>query len=585
MSKPLHNSREARRTLERNLTPRYRTLDSLQAYVEGRQYEGLPSWFDDRAPLLKRAPCIIEPIVESAIESYQDLIFGEGRFPKIGATPEEDDQAFDERFGLNEQDSVALEHLIRAAFKQANVAEVSREALAKAMGERTAVGIACVRDGRLAVDLEPAKGCTPTFDETRPDEIVALEIRYPYLEIYWDGHEKCWAERCMLYRRVVDAQSDTTFQPIKAHESGEPPAAGEWQPQRVVDHRLGFCPVVWYAYRKITSTRRDADGISIHERFTDEIDGLNRTLSQRHRGGLYAGDPQIIETGVTKNENPGTSGEISEPMRAFVDEAGGLVESPAVRAQNADWRTGGGGGGSGRKKGPGTVWRFESKDAKVAYLTLDPQALKPLDDEIDRLRSLLSEGMSWVRPLEAGSANSKVNISRLSGKTLSLLYKRQTSQCDTIRPDVWTGWLYPLANLLLRIILAFAQEPSRGALFLGGMDKAVKLLDRFDAEIPSGGKRWFKPILTPHWGQYFEPDEQDQLATSQQLAQDHQSGFITTKTAVTKLAAFYGIENVDAYLETLTKEVEERKQEESDRTIDEAKALHAATKPADSFGD
>lgn len=576
------HSEKARQVFAKNTTPRWRALDTLEAYVDGRQYVGRPDWFNDDVPLLKRAPCVIEPIVESAIESYQDLIFGESRFPKITSGVQEDDRAFDQRFGLGPEDSATLDHLIQAVIKQANVAEVSREALARAMGSRTAVGIAAVKDGRLTIDLEPAKCCTPTFDPMRPNEIVALEIRYPYIELYWDSAEKSWAEKCMLYRRVIDAQNDITYRPVKAPEDGTPVSqnASSWSPHIEVYHRLGFCPVVWYPYRKINSKRSDVDGIAIHERLLDEIDAFNRTLSQRHRAGIYCGDPQIIEIGVGADEDSGPSGQTSQALNTYVDESGRILPNAAGAFS---MYTPGTASTGARKKGPNVTWRYSNPSTKVEFLQLHDTALRPLDEEADRLRSLLAEGMSWVRPLEASSSNSKINVSRLSGKTLRLLYKRQTSQCDTIRPDTWNGWLYPLISLLLRIVYEYAKDKSRGALYLGGIEQAQALLERFDVKIegPEGATRWFNPSLTPVWGAYFEPDEQDQLLTSQQLAQDFTNGFITLRTAVQKQASFYAIDNVDAYMKELEAETAKRKQEEMDRTVEEATKIHDATSEPD----
>lgn len=572
------HSEKAREVFAKNTTPRWRALDTLEAYVDGRQYDGRPDWFNDEIPLLKRKPCVIEPIVESAIESYQDLIFGESRFPKITSGVQEDDRAFDQRFGLGPEDSATLDHLIQAVLKQANVPEISREALARAMGSRTAVGICGVRDGRLVVDLEPAKCCTPTFDPNRPDEIVELEIKYPYIELYWDSSERSWAEKCMLYRRVIDAQQDVTYYPVRAPEDGAPFAKTVWREHIAVPHRLGFCPVVWYPYRKINSKRNDVDGIAIHERLLDEIDAFNRTLSQRHRAGIYCGDPQIIEIGVGADEDIGPSGNTSTAMNTYVDESGRVLPN---QAGAFSMYTPGTASTGARKKGPNVTWRYSNPNTKVEFLQLHDTALRPLDEEADRLRSLLAEGMSWVRPLEASSSNSKINVSRLSGKTLRLLYKRQTSQCDTIRPDTWNGWLYPLVSLLLRIVYEYAKDSSRGALYLGGIEKAQALLERFNVEIAGAGgvgvTRWFNPALSPIWGTYFEPDEQDQLLTSQQLKQDHESGFITLRTAVQKQASFYAIDNVDAYLKELEKETADRKQEEMDRTVEEATRIHEAT--------
>lgn len=562
----VHNLDKAQRVLEANLTPRYRELDNLQAYVEGRQYAGKAHWLtEDDVPLLDRAPCVVEPIAENAIESFVDLVFGEGHFPGISSAPDEDDEVFDERFGLNEADSELVDRFIQHIAKQCDLQEVSREALARAMGERSAVGIVCVRDGKLAVDLEHAKCCVPTFDKQRPKLIRSLEIRYPYLERYFDGHEKRWAMRCMLYRRVINEQTDTTFAPIVAHETGEDPGIGEWRPETTITHGFGFCPVVWWAYRKRASEQTGPDGIAIHERVLDEIDALNRTLSQRHRAGLICGDPQIVETGVDEDVNPAPAGRAPEPMRAYPS------ESPGTRADNARWQSGGQAGKTGaRRKGPNVIWRYPNENSKVEYLLLPPEALKVLDDGIGQLHQMLAEAMSWVRAdptTIAGESKRGVSLSSISGKALAWMYRRQTMQCDSVRPDAWDNWLVPLINLLLRVSLAYASEPARGALYLPGLKKTAPILKRFVQPMQTGTDEagnavttdtWFSPSLSPNWPPYFPPTEEDQARVAKQAADDHEAGFITKRTAVEKISDFYDdIENVDQYLEALEKESQE----------------------------
>jgi hypothetical protein len=56
-------------------------------------------------------------------------------------------------------------------------------------------------------------------------------------------------------------------------------------------------------------------------RILDELDALNFTLSQRHRAALYSGDPQMVETGVSRDENVAPTGR--EPVAGMV--AGDLI--------------------------------------------------------------------------------------------------------------------------------------------------------------------------------------------------------------------------------------------------------------------
>jgi hypothetical protein len=159
------------------------------------------------------------------------------------------------------------------------------------MVSRTAVAIACVRDGRLAIETTWAKWCVPTFDKAAPATVTKLEIRYPYLEEFTDPLTRRPSVRALLYRRVIDSTSDTTFQPAKASAGGAEPDAWVPDPLKTYEHGLGFCPVVWYPFLKQEGSVAEIDGQAIHQNHLPEIVGLDFALSQRHRATLMTTDP------------------------------------------------------------------------------------------------------------------------------------------------------------------------------------------------------------------------------------------------------------------------------------------------------
>ena len=81
------------------LSPRYRRLDELERWVNGRQYDGQDSWWSDAKPLWERAPCISYPIVGIAAQSNVDLVLGESRFPVFTSKPGEDTSASESGLG------------------------------------------------------------------------------------------------------------------------------------------------------------------------------------------------------------------------------------------------------------------------------------------------------------------------------------------------------------------------------------------------------------------------------------------------------------------------------------------------------
>jgi N-methylhydantoinase B/oxoprolinase/acetone carboxylase alpha subunit len=69
---------------------------------------------------------------------------------------------------------------------------------------------------------------------------------------------------------------------------------------------------------------------------------------------------------------------------------------------------------------------------------------------------------------------------------------------------------------------------------------------------------WLKPSLALRWGSYTKLDGDEQQQIVDATIKSHEAGLITLRMAVEKLAPIYGIENVDAVLEALKKEGEEK---------------------------
>ena len=351
------NADDAIASARANLSPRAIELENLERYAIGTQYEGRPSFFDDSKPLWERAPCVVYPIVQIAIESNRDLVLGSHRFPIVSSNPGEDDSEAD---GLDEEKSQRVDRAIAELQRRVRWKAVSRQALVHAEQARSAAAIIGARNGRPFIELIRSRWCEPTFDVH--GKVSKLEIRYPSLqpEKQADGR---WKLKPLIYRRVIDSTSDTTFLPMEANSDGREPQGDAWKvdPKRTVEHKLGFCPVHWYAHLRECSDVADFDGQAIHETVLDEIQGLDFALSQRHRAAIFAGDPQTIETGVQPGYNPsGVTARTSVPSTNAAGQVTGAFQSPQPQAA--------------RKKSPGVVWQYESPETKVSYLILPPEA-------------------------------------------------------------------------------------------------------------------------------------------------------------------------------------------------------------------
>lgn len=598
----LLNEDRAQKTLRANLPPRYFRLDRLERYVDGTQYEGRPHWWDETAPIYERAPCFVYSITESAITSIVDMCLGEGRWPAITARsveePEDADPEsktspdaqppgnsaekpeppklprprpkkraapFDDRFALSGEEAEIVDALIEALAEQARLRAVSDETLSSALGCGTSVPISCVRDGRMTVETTLAKWCKPTFDPRRSAVVTSLEIRYPYLEEYFDEREHKWAVRCMLYRRVIDAQSDVTFLPAKASETGGEPDAWIRDESKSVDHELGFCPVDWYAFRKRCGTVAEMDGKAVHARQLDEIDALNFALSQRHSAAMVASSPPTIETGVDEGFNPAPVGRQPRIIVPTEFGDGGRV--------TGGYMTPGSPASAARKRGPGQIWQYPSAESRVEMLTMAGDALKPVDDAARDERSKIAEALNVVF---IDPDNAKFSA-ELSGKALARLYDREVRFCDKVRENFGDEGLLRMVNTLLRVALA-TERRAPGSVYLPGLKEAMPILERYEQDLANGERAWFALPLDLTWGAYFAPDAADETAIVQTTIAAHGGGYITKYSAVEKIREVFAVGNVDEYLDDLEAEDAAKADVSMVRKVTEAEQM-AAVQP------
>lgn len=540
MQKLVPGYTEALQILDKNLSQRSKALANLERYVEGTQYDGLPDWFSDEKPLWERAPCIVYPIVKSAIDSNGDLLLGEGRFP----CPKVE--------GLEGKEAHSFEKAVEKVVKQARLKAAAREVFAAGQGCGSACAIFGVRSSRLFIDTVLARWCEPKL--TLDGAVASLEIRYPYLAIEKDsqGTEKYV---CKLYRRTIDESRDVTYHPADARPDGKDPAWKE-DPERTVLHGLGFCPVVWFPHLKGCAAVNDFDGRAIHEHLTDEIRAHDFALSQRHRAALYAGDPQWTEIGVEPGYNPTGSARKAElPASTF--------GRPGERAHASYVSEHVGAASKARKKSPGTVWQYSGKapEVKVDLHTLPGDALDALDKHAKDLRTKIAEslGVVFLDP------ETLPNESRLSGKALESFKGRQLDRVNYYRSDFGDKFLLPALGMLLRIALQVGLKIP-------------------DFEIVSTVSKapdwtWTNPPIELVWGEYFQPSGEEEELLIRSATQAIEGGILTRRAAVEKLHAVLGIRDVESYMANLDKEVEEKMAREEKQMQAEASAKAAANPP------
>lgn len=465
---------KAVRAIAANMSPRYRRLEALEKWVDGTQYVGRPDWFTggkEEVPLWERAPCVVYPVVQVAIGSNTDLVFGEGRFPEISSKPGEDEA--DEDNGLDEEQSATLDRYLREYHRLCHFTAHCRDVFDAAQGCGTGIGIHGHREGRPFAEQIPAKWGTPKF---KPDQrtLESIEIRYPYLEEYRQPIELGgkWAVRAKLYRRVIDEKNDVTYFPADADEQGREPS-WEKDPARTVPHNLGFCPVIWYPFMRGCVPINVVDGKAIHALLTDEIQQHDIAYAQWHRCNLYA-EPQMCEIGVTPGFNPTDVGQMpTVPATEF----GGSARRGDTVGEERGVYTRGGGSKPARKKGPGYVNQYPNPETKVEYLSPDAAILKAQEEHCLDLLHKVEDGLCVVlpKPSQFKFAGS------VSGKSIEMIRKRQYDRCDKYRDDIEDHFLRPSVEMQLRITARVGKQ-----LKVPGIAKILPILSGVSAK--SGDK-------------------------------------------------------------------------------------------------
>lgn len=537
-------------------TPRARELERLQAYYDGTQYAGRPAYLDlsTDTPRLERAPCIKYPLVKAAIESDVALCLGDKRFPRVLSMSTENDRLFDPQFGLSEDESAVVDafnaKLIDLIGFQASMVQAYRTALAA----RSVALVFCYRGGLPAVDCFWPSICTPTFDPSAPTELTSLEIRYRYIEYVRDAQltNGEWWPIVKEYRRVIDAQADTTLVPKEIWDERD--FAPSQTPAQVIKHGFGCCPARWYARQRPSVAVGSYDGIALHDGKLEEIDAINHALSSRHLAAMYTGDPMLVGTGISPDETLGTMGRAAR------------ITPADPTAPRTGWDTalyGGSGGDQRIRKGPGELWRTANDKAVLDYLTLPADALTALDNHAQDLCAKVREALRyvWLDPASlAGSGD-------ISGKTLAFVYSSQTSAISQDRLDFGRNCFLPSLGMIYRML-----SVKSDGVILPGLSKALPILKRFLVETANGPTLFLCPSLQLKWGDYFDKSDVDEATRVSNATSALAAKIILTKTAVEHVRDIFPIDNVDQYVEALANETAQKQAD--------AIAVAQATKPA-----
>lgn len=474
---------------------RYRDATRAEAYFWGLQHEGKKDWTDKSVPLRLRKPPIQVPLFREAVQTLESFVWGGHRFPQavVGATRTADEPEAAGEIGprLDAAQAAQLTRFVKTMEQKGALRRAIREASRKAITTTSAAIILGLRGGHLEAHVEVGKHCTPTFDPTNPRRVASLEILYQ-VEKEVPTAAGGLKKKLFWYRRTLDAQRDVVFVEVPV-VPGVPPVWTE-DPEKTVDHALGFCPVVWLRTQPDSADPLDGTPV-IPPQLYPLLDAVDRVVSQRDRAVHYATDPQPVRIGVEDADRQALN---KSPGQVWDIPTGGDVKFAEVQ-------------------GPGIQRATEHKTDLVAHfrgavrvVVLDPSAL----------------------------------TGDISGRVLEILHAPMVAVSGDLRVDLGDDGYCDVLALALRLIVVVVQR-GEDVWIPGAVAAAVTL-----AGAQLAGP-WLDPPITLPWPPFFPPSiaEQQQRVTMTADALDKR--LIAPKTAVREVADVFHVEDPDVELELI----------------------------------
>jgi len=237
-------------------------------------------------PIKLRRPTAPYALITVIVNRFTGLLFGETTHPaiRVPGAPDTEDWLF----------GVSQATRLWAQLNQAR-------AYGGAMGS-VGLGLKFL-DGVPAMEVHDPRWSIPTFaDQHGPEPVVVrFEKKYQFPQDVFDPARKRWVTRALWYRRVIDAQRDVTYMEEPVDPAGKLPAWKE-DPARTFTHGFGFCPVIWVQNQPVQdSVDGDPD---CPPPVYDQSHTIDMLEAQAIKGTLANLDPtlHIADSEETENE-------------------------------------------------------------------------------------------------------------------------------------------------------------------------------------------------------------------------------------------------------------------------------------------
>jgi len=498
-------------------TPRYWRINRLEAFYNGQQYEGRPSFWNNEFPLRERAPVVQVGFTRAAINRLSTLVFGDRSFPRLAVDKRV------RRATLTDGERDALQALVDDVLSSLVASHLMRQVIVEGLKCSSACIVVGLVNGLPCVELIPSKWCTPTLRRDGTVECVVVQYKHPR-----EDDPKKWD----WYRREITQTEDRVYACVPVEEGRVP----EWSGVAFVSTPLEFCPVRWVRnLRPATAAASDIDGTALIEGLEDEIEALDLELSQLYRNALYNGDPQMVKIGA--EGQPAGDGRQASAAPTAANPGPFSWANSVIPQSMRGWS---GIGSDTIKKSPVKVWNLPAGgDAKLVESTGAGAVV--INGAIDQLRRVLCDvtGVVLVDPHTLGNGD-------LSARALSLMHAPMLDVADNLRIE-YGAVLVGIVNDVLRLLTT--QAAIAGGINLPSYDAAAGVLARLYGVDATNARVWIGASLSLAWGAYFDPSSSDrQAAVDTAMKANGGRPVLSQRAAVQSVAPMFGVRDVDAEL-------------------------------------
>jgi len=451
-----------------------------------------PGFYDagSTMPIKFRRPSAPYPLVRVIVDRFTGLLFSEKRHPTLKVESDPDTEAY-------------LGALVDSGRLWALML------LARQYGG--AMGSACVGfqfvEGRIVIEVHDPRWVQPTFADRMTHKLKSIEKRYMYPVEQRDA-AGVWREEAYWYRRIIDEEKDVLFNPVPVGDGDEPDWAAVGS--TVVEHGLGFCPVVWAQNLPVQD---DVDGDPDCHGVYEMIAAIDALIAQANKGIVANCDPTLSLI---------TDAEMSDV-----------------------------------KKGSDNAIKLPTGSSS-SYIEISGSGPKAALDLAGQLRGFTLESAQCV--LE------RPDMSRSTATEIERAFSSMLAKADVLREQYGQKLVLVLAEMMLAAVQKLKETKTTDPLTGETVRAGVILPKRKVIDPETGETSYVEPKLgkggsvSIQWPHYFEPLLSDvELATRAAIAA-RTGGVLDLDHAVQFVAEYYDVEDVQALIARLKSEAQGQQQ-------------------------